>query len=58
MSRSPDTLEREAVTRLFELSQSGDTDNSEFAQLASAVYESMFENYNASRDAAPGESIS
>lgn len=58
MSRSTDTPEREAVTRLFELSQSGDTDNSEFAQLARAVYDSMFENYNPSCDPEAGESIS
>jgi hypothetical protein len=45
MNTAEASQDHQAVTRLFELSQSGDVENAEFAQLGRQVYESMFETY-------------
>jgi hypothetical protein len=37
--------EQEAITRLFELSRSGDYDNLEFAQLDAMIYERLQQTY-------------
>ncbi|MGV8931412.1 MAG: hypothetical protein ACOH1R_04790 [Luteimonas sp.] len=43
--------EHDAVTRLFDLACSGDTDNCEFSQLDSMVYESLSQTYAVNEDA-------
>lgn len=50
----------EAVSRLFDLSRAGDTDNVEFSQLDSLVYDRLLEAYECDRDGvgAGSESIS
>lgn len=47
MYDSDSNTEHEAVTRLFELVRSGDTDNCEFSQLDSMVYERLLLAYGA-----------
>ena len=37
--------EHEAVTRLFDLSRNGETDNCEFSQLDSMIYERLSRTY-------------
>jgi hypothetical protein len=44
---SDSNTEHEAVTRLFELVRNGDTDNCEFSQLDSMVYERLLRAYGA-----------
>lgn len=58
MSGNQPFPERDAVARLYELSRSGEVENSEFSQLAHLVYERMFETYNGASEFAAGESIS
>lgn len=58
MTHNEHTPDRQAVTRLFELSRSGEIDNTEFSQLTHMVYERMFETYAGSPEAEAGESIS
>lgn len=50
----------EAVTRLFDLSRSGDVDNVEFNQLDSLVYARLLQAYECDQDGigTGGESIS
>lgn len=50
----------DAVTRLFDLSRSGDVDNIEFSQLDSMVYSRLLQAYECDQDGigAGGESIS
>lgn len=50
----------DAVTRLFELSRSGEVDNLEFAQLDSLVYSRLLDAYECDREGlgCGGESIS
>lgn len=45
MSEGFDAVEREAVSRLYELVRNGETDNCEFSQLDSMVYERLRKTY-------------
>lgn len=47
MYESDSNTEHEAVTRLFELVRNGETDNCEFSQLDSMVYERLLQAYGA-----------
>jgi hypothetical protein len=45
MYANDDVAERQAVTRLFELACNGETDNCEYSQLDSMVYERLQQTY-------------
>lgn len=45
--------ERQAVTRLFDLVRSGETDNCEFSQLDSLVYQRLLQTYAVTETAEP-----
>lgn len=45
MSMIESNLEHEAVTRLFDMVRNGETDNCEFDQLDSMIYERLVEAY-------------
>lgn len=46
------STEREAVTRLFDLARNGETDNCEFSQLDSMIYERLQQAYPVQEEAA------
>lgn len=48
-----DSTAHQAVTRLFDMSRSGETDSCEFDQLDSMIYEQLVRNYETMPDQAP-----
>lgn len=54
MSDTAGTDERDAINRLFELARDGETDNREFEQLESMVYDRFIHSYDHARAPSPG----
>jgi hypothetical protein len=52
MYESDSSAEQEAVTRLFELARNGETDNCEYTQLDSMIYERLQQAYAVEKFAA------
>lgn len=57
MSMIDPATEHQAVTRLFELSRSGDVDNLEFSQLDALIYERLEQTYRVTRADLSGERV-
>lgn len=52
-----DTIEQQAISRLFELARDGDTDNCEFGQLDSMIYERMLRTYESPQQSAATDQV-
>lgn len=53
MSETDSSTERLAVTRLYELVRNGDTNNCEFSQLDSMIYQRLLQTYASTESAHP-----
>lgn len=57
MSMIDPSTEHQAVTRLFELSRSGDFDNLEFTQLDALIYQRLEQTYHVTAADLAGERV-